>query len=100
MAAGVEIRLHARDLFPILVVRAALETRSQAHLHLGIDTARKGRVGMKIVHTAAHLEEIERVAGILFRGNARREWPVVNRMSLETAQAGGDRCPRILVFQM
>ena len=70
VAAAVEVGLHAGDFAVVVVVGAAFEAGGEAHFHLGIDAAGKLRVGMEIVDAAAHLEEIERIVGELFRRGA------------------------------
>jgi len=46
---------------PVFVICAALETRRQAHLHLGINASGKRGVGMQLVHAPPHFEKVQRV---------------------------------------
>ena len=55
---------------------------------------------MEIIHAAAHLEEIQRIVGELFRGSPRGKGPVVKRAAAQPAQAGGDRSTRIFIFHV
>ena len=55
---------------------------------------------MKIVHAAAHLEEIERIVGKLLGRGARRKWPVVERTPAQAAEAGGDGGAGVFIFQV
>ena len=84
LAAALKELLHAIDLGGILLVGAAFEARRQAHLHLGINAAGKGGVGMKVVDAASHLEQIERVVGELLRRNAREKRAVILRVALRS----------------
>ncbi len=64
-AARVEKGHHARGFVGVQLVGAALEAGRQAHLHLGIDAAGMGRVGIEFLDAAADFEEVERVVGEL-----------------------------------
>ena len=99
-AARVEKVFHADDLSAVLVVGAALEARGEAHLHLGIDAAGEGEVGMKVVDAAAHLEEVECVVHEFFRRQPRRERAVVDVFSAEAREARYDRGSRVFVSEM
>ena len=63
LAAAVEVGLHTRHFRAVLIIATTFETGCQAHLHFGIDAARKRRVGVQVVHATAHLEEVEGVIG-------------------------------------
>jgi hypothetical protein len=84
----------------VFLVAAALETGRETHLHLRVDAARKRGIGMQVVHAAAHLEEIERIAGKLLCHRTRGKWPVIDVASTETAEPRGDGSPRKLVFEV
>src|SRR5450432_2718490 len=76
-ASAFKKSLHPGDFGVVVGVGAAFEARGEAHLHLGIDAAWERRVGMEIVHAAAHFEKVERVASEFFGGGARGERAVV-----------------------
>ncbi|MGH9500070.1 MAG: hypothetical protein ACRD3L_13095 [Terriglobales bacterium] len=78
IAAGVEIGLYPGNFEGVFAVRAAFEAGGEAHFHFGVDAAGEFRVGVKVVNAAAHLEEVERIVGVLFGGDARGEGAVIN----------------------
>ena len=98
-AAAFEEFLHTRNLGGVLLVGAALETRRQAHLHLGINAAGKGRIGIQVVDAAAHLEQVERVVGKLLGSNPRGERPEILRAALDAGDARRDRRARIGIVE-
>src|SRR5215472_5806524 len=100
LSPGIEKVLHASYLGRIFVVRAALETRRQAHLHLGVDTAGESGIRIKTFDAAAHLEEIQRIIHELLGRDARDERTVVQVLSASFTEPGSDRRPRIFVVQM
>src|ERR1700722_19885109 len=100
VAPRVEVRLHAGNFDAIFVVRAPFETGCQAHFHFGVDAAGERWVGVKVIDTAAHLKEIERVVRVFFSRGARGKRAVVDGFSLYTAKTRRDRGARILVFHM
>src|SRR5208337_5019085 len=57
------------------------------------------RIGMQIVNTTAHLEQIKRVIGKLLCGDARRERAEVLRVALHAADARGDGRARIRIVE-
>ena len=83
--ASVEISLNTGYLGTVLIVAAAFETGGQAHLHFGIDTAGEAGIGVKVVHTAAHFEEVEGVVGELFCRGAGEKWSVIIGMPVQAA---------------
>src|SRR5947209_20445866 len=96
--AGQEI-LHSRYFRGILLIRASLEARSHAHLHLRINAARKLRVRLQVIRAATHLEEIERIVRKLFGRSSRGEWSVVSILAAQRTDLRGDDHPRIFVAE-
>ena len=105
MSTRIQISLHLRHFAEILLVCAAFETRRQTHLHLGINTSRKRRIGMQILHTAPQLKKIQRIVQELLRCRAPGKRPVVEspgvgRTIPHPPQPRSDRSPRIFILQM
>src|SRR5437868_5593247 len=96
----VEVSLDTGHLDAVFIVTTAFETGRQAHLHFRIDTAGEAGIGMKVVHAAAHFEEIERVVGELFCRCAREKWSVIIGLPIQAAQARGYRSSRVFIFQV
>ena len=96
----IEVRLHPLHFVRIFLIAASLETGRQAHLHLGINAARKFRIGMQIVDAAPHLEEVERVVHEFLGRNPRHEWSVIKCRPIQPAQPRCDRCARKFILQM
>src|SRR6202795_1438350 len=55
---------------------------------------------MEIVHTAPHLEKVERVVHELFRSHSRGEWSVVNILPGNSPEPRRDRSARKFILQM
>src|SRR5882762_5534231 len=100
LAASVEICLNARNFRAVFIIAATLEAWRQTHLHLRVDAAWKCRVRMQVVHTTAHLEEVERVVGKLFRSHTRRKRTVIERLAISATQTRRDGSPRIFVLHV
>src|SRR5271157_5321426 len=90
LAAALQVLLHAPNLSRILLVGATFEARRQAHLHLGINAAGKGGIGIQVEGAAAHFEQVERVVGELLGSNPRGKWAEVLRVASQAADARGD----------
>src|SRR5271166_4735997 len=91
MPLGIKVGSHPCYFARIFLVAAALETWGKAHLHLGIDAAGKGGIGVQILHAAPHLEEIERIVHKLLGGGAGNKWTVVKRTTIKASQSDCDR---------
>ena len=100
IAARIEVALHPPDFRGIVRIRTTAKAGCQTHFHVGIDAARKRRVGMQVVHAAPHFEEIQRVVHELLRSSPREERAVVDRATIQLAEPRGHRSPGKLVFQV
>ncbi len=80
-AAGGEKGKDICRFLPVPLIGAALETRCETHLHLGINTAGKSGIGAEVVGAAAQQKQIEHLIRdsarpLLARGTDRKErWP-------------------------
>ncbi len=96
--AAFEIPLHPRRLFRITFIAASLEAGRKAHLHLGVNAARKFRVRCKLLRAAPQQKKIQRVVGILLGLGPRGKWTEVRAARPQRTDARGDRNPRIRIL--
>src|ERR1700730_8502782 len=100
VSGGIKISLNPIHFGHIFVIAAALEARSQAHFHFGINASGEFWVGMQIVDAAPHLEEVERIVHELLGGNPRNEGAVIERTPAQPAYPRRNRSSRGFVFEM
>src|SRR5437899_5684172 len=55
---------------------------------------------MQVIDTAAHFEEVEGIVHEFCSSDARNEWSVVDRTTVEPSESRGDGGARVFVFQM
>ena len=73
-AAGGEKGKDVCRLLLVPLIGAALVAGREAHLHLRIDTAGKGRIGVELLDAPAQQKQVQHLIRVALGRRARREW--------------------------
>src|SRR5205807_2420745 len=89
--------LHLRR---VSFIRAAFEAGRKTHLHLRVNAAGKGGIGVQFKGATAHLEQIQRVVQELLRYGPRPEGAVIQRAARGAPDPGSYISARIGILQV